>query len=253
MQRFDDQTVIITGGGREMGVSHARGFAAEGAKVVIAGVLEQECRWLARELGDRALFTPLDVTDEEEWDATVHAAEQAFGPVSVLVNNAGITGFGTIRHADVASWRHTIDVNLAGLYLGIRAVAASMRKAGGGSIVNTSSTAAFRAAPGASAYYTSEWGVRGLTRAAAVELSEDRIRVNSVHPGLVPTPMADAGPGDVALSSARLVASPAELTRLVLFLASSDASFSTGSEFLVDGGLLLGPALPRKAVAAAAA
>ena len=228
MQRFEDQTVIVTGGGRETGVSHARGFAAEAANVVIAGVLDEECRWLARELGDRALFTPLDVTDEEEWDATVHAAEQAF-------------------------WRHTIAVNLTGAYLGIRAAARSMRKAGAGSIVNISSTAAFGAAPGASAESASEWGVRGLTKAAALELGRDNIRVNSVHPGRVLTPMADEGPADVALSSARLVANPTEVTQLVLFLASSDASFSTGSEFLIDGGLLLGRALPRGPVVAAVA
>ena len=253
MPRFEDQTVIVTGGGRETGVSHARGFAAEGAKVVIAGVLEEECRWLARELGERALFTPLDVTDEEEWAATVHAAEQAFGPVSVLVNNAGVTGLGTITHADVASWRHTIDVNLTGLYLGIRAVAPSMRRAGGGSIVNICSTAAFTAAPGASAFSASEWGVRGLTKAAALELGRDNIRINSLHSGFLHTPTADDRPGRVALSSARLVASPAEVTRLVLFLASSEASFSTGSEFVVDGGLLLGPAPARGPGAAAAA
>jgi 3alpha(or 20beta)-hydroxysteroid dehydrogenase len=253
MRRFEDQTVIVTGGGRETGVSHARGFAAEGAKVVIAGVLEEECRWLAREMGDRALFTPLDVTNVEQWDATVLAAEQAFGPVSVLVNNAGITGLGTITRVDRASWRHTIDVNLTGLYLGIRAAARSMRKAGAGSIVNISSTAAFGAAPGASAHSASEWGVRGLTKAAALELGRDNIRVNSVHPGRVLTPMAGEGPAGVALSSARLVASPTEVTQLVLFLASSDASFSTGSEFLVDGGLLLGPALPRGPLVTSAA
>jgi 3alpha(or 20beta)-hydroxysteroid dehydrogenase len=244
MQRFQDQTVIITGGGRETGVSHARGFAAEGAKVVIAGVLEEECRWLARELGDRSLFTPLDVTDEEEWDATVHTAEQAFGPVSVLVNNAGVTEFGTIRRAEVASWRHTIDVNLTGPYLGIRAVAPSMRRAGGGSIVNICSTAAFGAAPGASAYSASEWGVRGLTKAAALELGRDKIRVNSVHSGPMDNPID-------TYSIPRNV-QPAEVSRLVLFLASSEASSSTGSEFLVDGGLLLGPALPREAGAAPA-
>jgi 3alpha(or 20beta)-hydroxysteroid dehydrogenase len=249
MQRFEDRTVIITGAARKMGASHARGFSAEGAKVVIADVLEEECGWLARELGERALFAPLDVTNEEQWDTVVHAAEEAFGPVSVLVNNAEITGLGTISGIDPASWRRTIDVNLTGQYLGIRAVARSMRKAGGGSIVNVSSTAGFTAAPGASAYSASEWGLRGLTKAAALELGRDHIRVNSVHPGFVPTSMADAGPRGVALSSARLVASPAEVTRLVLFLASSDASFSTGAEFLVDGGLLLGPALPRGPVA----
>jgi 3alpha(or 20beta)-hydroxysteroid dehydrogenase len=171
------------------------------------------------------------------------------GPSRCLVNNAETTGLGTIGRIDPASWRRTIDVNLVGPFLGIRAAARSMRKAGGGSIVNISSTAGFIAAPGASAYSATEWGLRGLTKAAALELGRDHTRVSSVHPGFVPTSMVDAGPRGVALSSARLVANPAEVTRLVLFLASSDASFSTGAEFLVDGGLLLGPALPRGPVA----
>jgi len=193
------------------------------------------------------------VTAEEQWHAAVHVAEEAFGPVSVLVNDAGIAGLGTISRSDPASWRRTIDVNLVGPYLGIRAVAPSMRKAGGGSIVNISSTAGFSAAPGASGDTASSWGLRGLTKAAALELGRDNIRVNSVHPGIVPRPVTDGGPRGVALSSARLVANSAEITRLVLFLASSDASFSTGSEFLIDGGLLLGPALPREHTATLAA
>jgi 3alpha(or 20beta)-hydroxysteroid dehydrogenase len=258
MQRFEHQIVIITGAARGLGPTHARGFAEEGAKVVIADTLEEECRWLTRELGDRALFVPLDVTEEEQWHAAVHAAEEAFGPVSVLVNDAAITGFGPIRRSDPASWRRTIDVNLVGPYLGIRAVAPSMRKAGGGSIVNISSTAAFTAAPGASAYSASSWGLRGLTKAAALELGRDHIRVNSVHLRRIDAAMADQSPGRVAVPTAAAPATYAiargahrmEVTRLVLFLASSDASFSTGSEFLIDGGLLLGPALPRTAGAA---
>jgi 3alpha(or 20beta)-hydroxysteroid dehydrogenase len=260
VQRFEDKTVIITGPADEMGATHARGFAAEGAKVVLADVTEGEGRWLSRELGDRALLVPLDVTQEEQWDAAVREAEETFGPVTVLVNDARTSGLGTIRDSDAASWRGTIDVNLVGPYLGIRSVAPSMRTAGGGSVVNISTTAGFTAAPGASAYTASSWGLRGLTRAAALELGRDDIRVNSIHLRPVDAREADelaarpplstvAPESGYAISRA---AHPEEVTRLILFLASSDASFSTGSEFLVDGGQLLGPALPREPGAAVA-
>src|SRR5216683_8236451 len=145
MRRFNNRTVIITGGARGMGASHARGFVAEGANVVIADILEQEGQTLADELGDRAIFSRLDVTNDRDWAATVAAAEDAFGPVSVLINNAGIVRFGLLEETEPAVWHQVIDVNLTGLYLGIRAVASSMRKAGGGAIVNISSGAGFTA------------------------------------------------------------------------------------------------------------
>ena len=248
MKRFANRTVIVTGGARGLGASHARGFVAEGANVVIADVLEQEGRTLAGELGDHAIFSHLDVTSERDWAATVAAAENAFGPVSVLVNNAGIVRFGAIVETEPAAWRQVIDINLNGTYLGIRAVVSSMRKAGGGAIVNTSAGAGMTATFGVGAYATSKWGVRGLTKTAALELARDNICVNSIHPGPVRTPMP-AGPeaaAAVAAEASRLaiprVAEPEEITRLVLFVASDDAGFSTGSEFIVDGGVLLGPA-----------
>src|SRR6267143_4829191 len=129
MQRFNNRTVIVTGGARGMGASHARGFVAEGANVVIADVLEKEGRALARELGDHAIFSRLDVTSDADWAATVAAAEDAFGAVSVLINNAGIVRFGLLDETEPAVWHQVMDVNLTGLYLGIRAVASSMRKA----------------------------------------------------------------------------------------------------------------------------
>src|SRR5258707_2408282 len=128
MQRFNKRTVIVTGGPRGMGASHARGFVAEGANVVIADVLEKEGRALARELGDPAIFSHLDVTSDADWAATVAAAEDAFGPVSVLVNNAGIVRFGPIAETEPAAWRQVIDINLTGTYLGIRAAGPSIRK-----------------------------------------------------------------------------------------------------------------------------
>ncbi len=247
MKRFDNRTVIVTGGARGMGASHARGFVAEGANVVIADVLEQEGQTLADELGDQAIFSRLDVTNEKDWAATVAAAEDAFGPVSVLVNNAGIVRFGPIAETEPTAWRQVIDINLTGTYLGIRAVAPSMRKAGGGAIVNTSAAAGMIGQFGLASYVSSKWGLRGLTKTAALELARDNIRVNSIHPGPVRTPMV-GGPDAADAAAAHLrglaiprMAEPEEITRLVLFVASEEASFSTGSEFIADGGDVLGP------------
>jgi len=253
MKRFENRTVIVTGSARGMGASHVRGFVAEGANVVIADVLEEEGRALADELGDHAIFSHLDVTNDVDWAATVAAAEDAFGPVSVLVNNAGIVRFGQIEETEPAVWRKVLEINLTGGYLGIRAVVSSMRKAGGGAIVNVSSGAGFTATFGLAAYVASKWGVRGLTKTAALELGHDNIRVNSIHPGAIRTPiLADNAPdaaamaatmqgAGVGLSAIPRIAEPEEITRMVLFVASDDASFSTGSEFIADGGLLLGP------------
>ena len=265
MGRFDNRTVIVTGGSRGMGSSHVRGFVAEGANVVIADVLEQEGRTVAGELGDHAIFSRLDVTSDRDWAATVAAAEDAFGPVSVLVNNAGIVRFGPIAETEPATWRQVIDINLTGSYLGIRAVLASMRKAGGGAIVNISSGAGFTATFGLAAYVASKWGVRGLTKTAALELGRDNIRVNSIHPGAIRTPiLADHAPdaaamaatmagAGVGLSAIPRIAEPEEITRMVLFVASDEASFSTGSEFIADGGLLLGPVPQQEGAEAAVA
>ena len=247
MKRFDNRTVIVTGGARGMGASFAHGFVAEGANVVIADVLEKEGRTLADELGKQAIFSRLDVTSDKDWEKTVAAAENAFGPVSVLINNAAIVRFGPIAETEPAAWRQVIDINLTGTFLGIRAIVPSMRKAGGGAIVNISAGAGMTAQFGLASYVASKWAGRGLTKTAALELARDNIRVNSIHPGNVHTPMvggsdaAAAGAGAVRDLAIARIAEPEEITRLVLFVASDEASFSTGSEFIADGGQLLGP------------
>lgn len=247
MKRFEGRTVIVTGGARGLGASQVRGFVAEGANVVITDVLEPEGRSLAAELGDQAIFSRLDVSSDAGWAATLAASEDAFGPVSVLVNNAGIVNIGTIAETEPAAWRQVIDINLTGTFLGIRAVAPSMRKAGGGAIVNISSVEGLRGNFGVGSYVASKWGVRGLTKTAALELGRDNIRVNSIHPGAVTTPMTVA-PHAAAIVAASVVGlaiprmgDPEEITKLVLFVASDEASYSTGAEFIADGGQLLGP------------
>jgi 3alpha(or 20beta)-hydroxysteroid dehydrogenase len=244
MARFDGQTVIVTGGSRGMGESHVRGFIGEGASVVIADVLEEEGRAVASELGDRAVFVRLDVTSDEQWSDAVRTAEESFGSVSVLVNNAGIDQNEPLVEIDPALWRQVLEINLTGTFLGIRAVVASMRRAGGGAIINISSEAGLAAHPGLSAYGTSKWGVRGLTKYAALELGHQGIRVNSIHPGFVATAMLDT-PSTAVMSAALpipRVAQPQEVTNLVLFVASEEAAYMTGTEFVIDGGLLLGHA-----------
>jgi 3alpha(or 20beta)-hydroxysteroid dehydrogenase len=243
MQRFNGKTVAVTGGAQGMGESHARGFYSEGAKVVILDIQEVKGKAVADALGRNALFVPLDVKQEDSWTAAVARIEHKFGPIAVLVNNAGaIEPQSPIKDMKLEVWRETVEVNLTGSFLGIRAVVPSMQLAGGGSIVNISSTGGFMGLPRHSAYSASKWGIRGLTKSAAIELGRFNIRVNTVHPGFTDTPMMRAG-GTSAKTTANFaiprIAHAEEVTKMVMYLASDDASFSTGSEFVVDGGYLL--------------
>jgi 3alpha(or 20beta)-hydroxysteroid dehydrogenase len=249
MGRLDGKVALITGGARGMGKSHVRLFVAEGAKVVSGDVLDDKGAYVAAGLGaDACRYVHHDVTSEDDWANAVEVAMAAFGKLDVLVNNAGILKFGTIADMSVADFRHIMEVNAMGCWLGMKAVIDPMKKAGGGSIVNISSIEGFAGAAGLSAYSASKFAIRGMTKAAARELGEFGIRVNSVHPGSVLTRMmvdqADAGKDAEAFLAAMPLhrfAEPAEISRLVAYLASDEASYSTGSEFLADGGILSGP------------
>ena len=190
--RLDGRVAIVTGAARGQGAAHARAFVREGAKVLLTDVLDDEGRAIASALGQHARYLRHDVRSEADWATAVQEAESAFGPVSILVNNAAIHWVRAIEDESAAEFRKLLDVNLIGPFLGIQAVIASMRRAGGGSIVNISSTAGIRGFHWHGAYASSKWGVRGLTKVAAIELAVDKIRVNSVHPGVIDTAM---GPG----------------------------------------------------------
>jgi 3alpha(or 20beta)-hydroxysteroid dehydrogenase len=238
--RLDGKVAIITGAARGMGASHAGRFVAEGARVTLADVLAPEGEALASDLGSAAIFIEADVTSAEAWDRVVQATIEAFGTVNVLVNNAGSSSSGAITETSEADFLRPMQVNQLGTFLGMRAVVGPMRRAGEGSIVNICSYVALRALPHAIGYVASKWAVRGMSRAAAVELGPDNIRVNSVYPGVIRTPMLEGYEELLAPAAAQQpiarIGAAAEVTNIVVFLASDESSFSSGSEFVVDGG-----------------
>ncbi|MRH89131.1 glucose 1-dehydrogenase [Nocardia sp. SYP-A9097] len=239
MGRVSTKNVIVTGGARGMGAAFARKLVDEGATVVITDVLGAEGAALAAELGDSALFLPLDVTDEAVWNDVVAQAESKFGPVSGLVNNAGIVHVDPIEKLSEADYRKVIDVNQLGVFLGMKAVIGSMRKAGVGSIVNISSTGGIIGYSNIIGYVASKWAVRGMSKTAAQEFAPDNVRVNSVHPGIVATEMVASSDRSTSIAAKQPIArpgTPEELANLVLFLISDESSYSTGSEFIADGG-----------------
>ena len=241
------KTAIVTGGARGLGEAYVRALVAEGAHVVIADLLEEEGHELAALLGDHATFARLDVTDQAQWRALVAEVVGTRGAPYVLINNAGTHSFGTVLE-DYSNWRRVQDINLNGSFLGINTVAPAMiAQGGGGVIINISSTCGIIGYGNQAAYVASKWAIRGLTKAAAIDLAPHGIRVHVVVPGPFATPMTAPFHGEltelVKSQPVQRIGDPPEAGRLIRYLVV-DATYSTGSEFFIDGGAMTGMSLP---------
>ncbi|MBN9177466.1 MAG: glucose 1-dehydrogenase [Microbacterium sp.] len=235
--RVAGRVALISGGARGMGEAHARALVAEGASVVIGDVLEEDGARVAAELGaQRALFVHLDVTDEESWRHAVAATVDRFGHLDVLINNAGIFSRGSVAEATVADWRRTIDIDLTGNFIGMHTAVEALKASGSASVINISSIAGLTGFKNRAAYSAAKWGVQGLTKTSALDLGPFGIRVNSVHPGSVRTPLTaglQRGFGQIPLGRD---AAPEEISELIVFLASDESRFITGASIAIDGG-----------------
>ncbi|GGR67162.1 glucose 1-dehydrogenase [Streptomyces roseolus] len=246
MNDLTGKTVLITGGARGLGAEAARQAVAAGANVVVTDVLDEDGAATAEALGERARFLHHDVTSEEEWAAAVAHAVAEFGGLHGLVNNAGISTGALLETESVEHFRKVLDINLTGVFIGMKAAIPAMKEAGGGSIVNISSAAGLMGLALTAGYGASKWGVRGLTKIGAVELGTARIRVNSVHPGMTYTPMTASvgirrGEGMYPNTPMGRVGEADEIAGAVVFLLSDAASYVTGAELAVDGGWTTGP------------
>lgn len=244
MGRLDGKVAIVTGGARGQGEAEARLFVEEGANVVVSDVLVDAGEEVAASLGDNAVFLRHDVSLEEHWEAAVNLATETFGGLDVLVNNAGILHSATIAKHTLADYERVVAVNQVGVFLGTRAAIAPMTSRGGGSIVNISSGAGLRATKYNFAYAATKYAVTGMTAAAAMELARNQIRVNSIHPGVIDTPMVASDDDDadvfnrlVQMTPMRRLGEPEEIARVALFLASDESSYMTGAHVPVDGGV----------------
>lgn len=238
--KLEGKTAIITGAGSGMGAVEAKMFADEGARVVITDVVGDACRKVAEEIGPNAIAIEHDVADEAGWAAVVATTLEKFGGVDILVNNAGLTTAKTMDDTDAALMRRMLDVNIVGSFLGMKAVRGPMKENGGGVIINIASGLAFTSLPGYFAYGISKWGVRGMTRLGAKELSPDNIRVVTLTPGAIETPSLVPAVRENAKTMIPLgrVGGSDEFARVVVFIASDDASYVSGAEFLIDGAMI---------------
>jgi len=241
MKRLEGKVAIVTGAAQGMGASHVKRFVEEGAKVVFTDINEELGSKLEKDLGENAKFVKQDVTNESDWQNVVKQTEEAFGTIDILVNNAGISVNRPLLEMTEDEYRKIVDINQVSVFLGTKAVVPSMTKAGKGSIINISSMNGL--VGGAVGYTDTKFAVRGITKATALQLGHLNIRVNSVHPGVIETPMVTQGDSVEVIKEfskhipIKRVAKPEEVTNLVLYLASDESSYSTGSEFVIDGGL----------------
>ncbi len=243
MNRLTGKVAIVTGGAQGQGAAICRAFVAEGAKVVVADIADDLGQALADELGESALFVHLDVSDEGDWQACVKQAVASYGPVNVLVNNAGVLMFAALKDMEVSDFERLFRINMLGCFLGMKTVSPGMVAAGGGSIVNCSSIEGLGGMPTLVAYTGTKFAVRGMTKAAAMELGPHGVRVNSVHPGMIDTGMIRGYTGDVGMEwgaskvPLKRVGQPEDIAPLYVFLASDESAYSTGAEFVADGGV----------------
>ncbi len=242
MTQVEGKIAIVTGAGQGLGAESARTLARYGARVLLCDINAEACRAVAAEIGSAAAAFALDVTDEDRWAAAVQHCEDTFGPPDILVNNAGIARFSPLESTSLELYEQTMAVNATGVFLGMRAVFESMRRNGGGSIINISSANGFIASDEAGAYVTSKFAVRGLTRSAAFEWGRHRIRVNSVCPGMIDTPMMieEEAAYTHKITTLERIGQPHEIANAVLFLASDQSSYATGTDLLIDGGVMAG-------------
>ena len=242
--RLENKVAIISGGSRGMGAFEVALFVQEGAKVIIGDVRDEEGRDLAKHIGSNAVYMHLDVTSERDWAAVVKEATGRYGKLDILVNNAGVSARGTIEETSVDDWDRVMGINSKGVFLGTRVAIPEMRKSGGGSIINISSQLGLVGMAESSPQYQSSKGaVRIFTKSAAIQYAPEGIRVNSVHPGPIVTPMTEARRSDSAVQQVMVSRIPLgrygeskDVAYGVLYLASDEASFVTGSELVIDGG-----------------
>ena len=242
--RLAGKVVLISGGARGMGAAEARLFAREGARVIVGDVLDAEGAAVAGALGEAATFVRLDVTREDDWSRAVALAVERYGALNVLVNNAGIGGSSRVEDTTIEAWDRVMDVNAKGVFLGTRAAIPALRRAGGGSIVNIASQLGLVGMDDSSPQYTASKGaVRLLTKTTALQYAREGIRCNSVHPGPILTPMTEQRRADPVVYQRMLSRIPMgrygtadEVALAVLYLASDESAFVTGSELVIDGG-----------------